>query len=111
MSRDGRSWGHAVWPMGEQDQRFYASQGWGACSTRGCDRPPTHWTNYSYVTGRAGRVSNATRRACGEHAERFAKKHGAAVLDSTPGTQREYMDRAFAMVHPAAPASSPQEKP
>lgn len=52
------------------------------CSSRGCNEPVTHWTSYRYVTGRAGRVSSATKKTCLAHAERFATKYGIEVTQA-----------------------------
>lgn len=38
--------------------------------------PATYEHSYSYVTGRAGRVSWATKLVCAEHAEQAAAKYG-----------------------------------
>jgi hypothetical protein len=40
------------------------------------EQPATHIATYSYVTGRAGRTSWASKRICDDHAAAFAKKHG-----------------------------------
>jgi len=39
-------------------------------------QPATYVATYNYVTGRAGRVSWASKRLCDDHAAKFAAKHG-----------------------------------
>lgn len=65
-----KSWGHAisVLPRGAPQRRH-------PCAAR-CDQIATHLAVYNYVTGRAGRISFASRGLCDLHAERFRAKHG-----------------------------------
>jgi hypothetical protein len=39
------------------------------------NEPATYASSYSYVTGRAGRVSWARKRICADHAVKFAAKY------------------------------------
>ena len=54
------------------------------CKTPKCRERVTHATRYSYVTGRAGRTSWASRNVCTGHAEKFAAKHGIEIADAAP---------------------------
>ena len=45
----------------------------------GCGRPCTHVCMYDYVTGRAGRVTDARRPKCEEHAQLFATRHNTPM--------------------------------
>lgn len=38
--------------------------------------PATYLATYDYITGRAGRVSSASKPICDEHAARFANRYG-----------------------------------
>lgn len=80
-----KSWGHAAGVLPE-DQRGYTVRGvWFTYWCAGkCPDPATHWTAYSYVTGRSGRVSHVTRKVCQRHAEQFATRHGIQVTDDAP---------------------------
>lgn len=77
----GNSWGHAVRRLTEDEVARYASHGW-VCTAGKCREPVTHLTEYSYVTGRAGRTSWAARKVCAAHAEKFAAKHEVEVTDA-----------------------------
>lgn len=77
------SWGREVNRLTEDQLALYARHDW-TCAAGKCKEPPTHLTTYSYVTGRAGRVSFASRRACTAHAEAFAAKHGIEITDRAP---------------------------
>jgi hypothetical protein len=77
----GSSWGHAVRRLTEDETARYVKHGW-ACASGKCREPATHFTEYSYVTGRSGRTSFSTRRACTVHAERFAAKHEIEITDA-----------------------------
>ncbi len=73
--------GHAVRRLTEQEIRLNSERGY-TCSSGKCKNPPTHATRYSYVTGRAGRVSWSEREVCTPHAEKFAAKHGIEITDA-----------------------------
>ena len=98
----GSSWGHAVRRITEDEAARYAKLGW-ACSSGKCREPTTHFTEYSYVTGRAGRTSFATRRACTAHAEAFAAKHEIQVTDAPPSrhASEDALEHAFGWAQPA----------
>lgn len=75
----GRSWGHAVrWLTAAEIDRY---DRWGErCAvSRKCEGAAVCLTAYDYVTGRAGRVSQSSRRACGDHAAAFAAKNGIEI--------------------------------
>lgn len=76
-----QSWGHAVRRLTEAQAALDALHDW-KCRTGKCGEPVTHITQYSYVTGRAGRVSFSQRRVCTGHAERFAAKHEIEIADA-----------------------------
>jgi hypothetical protein len=59
------------------------------CGTGKCCDRATHLLSYRYFAGRSGRTTEATRRACDRHAERFATQHqlviaGAPVPEPPP---------------------------
>lgn len=56
------------------------------CAGRNCDEPPRFLTNYSYVTGRAGRVTDRAQYWCDGCAERWCSKHNLALPTSSPST-------------------------
>ena len=64
------SWGHAIslLPRGAPQRRQ-------PCTAHPCDQLATHLTVYNYVTGRAGRLSWASRGVCDTHASKFRVKH------------------------------------
>lgn len=87
MSHQGsKSWGHAagVLPEADRSYRWDGEIWWLACASPRCENQVSHWTSYSYVTGRAGRVTRATRKVCEHHAEQFASKHGIPVAEEPP---------------------------
>lgn len=62
--------------------------------------PITYWATYNYITGRAGRVTQATRHYCKDCAEKHAKRHGltlpvAPATDIPDSVARGGMVRAF----------------
>jgi hypothetical protein len=87
------SWGHTLERL--SDERIAERAHAKACNC-GCRRrrlctsgrrdheaPATYLATYNYVTGRAGRVSWASKYVCDDHAAKFAAKHGidlASVL-------------------------------
>jgi len=79
VSAASRSWGHAIRPLTEQEQASNARSGRATCGTGRCTEQATHLTTYKYVTGRAGRVSSASRHVCTAHADTFAAKHDLAA--------------------------------
>ena len=74
MTKTSNSWGHAVRALTADERQARDRLDW-TCSAGKCQQAPTHVTTYQYVTGRAGRTSEAEKRVCGEHARRFAAKH------------------------------------
>ncbi len=82
----GNSWGHTLERL--SDERITEMAHAKACDC-GCRRrrlcvmgrldhqaPATYLATYNYVTGRAGRVSWASKHICDDHAAKFAAKHG-----------------------------------
>ena len=67
------SWGHAIslLPRGAPQRRHPCTAPW-------CDQLATHLTVYNYITGKAGRVSFASRGVCDDHAAKFRAKHHLA---------------------------------
>ena len=49
------------------------------CSGGLCKAPVTFLAQYDYVTGRAGRITNADKWLCEEHGRAFAARHNAKV--------------------------------
>jgi hypothetical protein len=74
MTKTSNSWGHTVRALTADERQARDRLGW-TCSAGKCQQTPTHVTTYHYVTGRAGRTTDAERHVCGEHARRFAAKH------------------------------------
>jgi hypothetical protein len=72
----------------EQDKRHGEISGqegyaWSTiCRMPKCRERATCETQYSYVTGRTGRVSWAAKVVCTGHAEKFAAKHGVEITDA-----------------------------
>lgn len=80
MTARSISWGHTVRPL--TGEEIVGAAGFGrTCSAGKCGKAPTYRAAYCYVTGRAGRTTNAVRFLCGEHADRFAARHGLDVKD------------------------------
>jgi hypothetical protein len=52
------------------------------------NEPATYVSSYNYVTGRAGRVSWASKRICAQHAEQFAAKHGIDLASVATQAER-----------------------
>ncbi len=93
----GNSWGHTLERLTDEEiaKRIHDK----ACDC-GCRRrrlctsgrrdheaPATYLATYNYVTGRAGRVSWASKYVCDDHAAKFAAKHGIR-LGQRPGAGR-----------------------
>jgi hypothetical protein len=92
------SWGHAVRRLtGDEIARAeqhdkHSAEVFGRedyaydtiCRTPKCRERVAYEIRYSYVTGRAGRVSWAAKNVCAQHAERFAAKHGIEITDAPP---------------------------
>lgn len=76
-----RSWGHEVRRLTDDEYQRHERLGWN-CSAGKCNEPVTHAATYSYVTGRAGRVSSSAHLVCTSHAERFAAKYEAGIIDA-----------------------------
>ncbi len=77
------SWGHAVNRLNGATIDRYDRFG-RQCATGKCTDLPTHATQWSYVTGRRGRVSDAVRKVCTDHGQKFAKKHSLTIGDPLP---------------------------
>ena len=58
-----------------------------SCATGKCRQDATHETAWSYVTGRAGRVSSQRRMVCDEHAAAFRAKHDLPEPEAAPGRE------------------------
>jgi hypothetical protein len=89
----GDSWGHALEQLSIQELfRLARNDAWyearygdlgyrrqGMCASgrvKTHREPATYVSSYNYATGRAGRVSWASRLLCADHAAKFAAKHG-----------------------------------
>jgi hypothetical protein len=70
------SWGHEIYQLPENEAIDFDARGY-RCGTGGriCGGIAAFFTTYRYITGRAGRVSDARKLACANHARRFAIKH------------------------------------
>jgi hypothetical protein len=99
----GRSWGHTLTPFTAEETarrddwavRWYQehpgntapdhdAEGRLLCAVSGkCRNLAAWWGTYHYVTGRAGRVSTATRAMCDSHAARWRREHGAVDREPT----------------------------
>lgn len=81
------SWGHTAYRMTDEEIAKIVGYGW-TCSCSGsrgrCDLKAEYCVEYSYVTGRAGRTSYAQKKACIEHAKKFAAKHKIEILPARP---------------------------
>lgn len=77
------SWGHGVYRLDDATIDRYDRFG-ERCATGKCTNLPTHATQWSYVTGRQGRVSDTVRKVCTTHGEKFAKKHTLTIGDPQP---------------------------
>lgn len=99
-----RSWGHSVRLLPDDEREMYARHDW-SCGSRNCNEPVTHMLGYRYVTGRAGRISSAEKRACPKHAEAFAKKYEVEMPPeaSERFTRTGYMAVSEALAGLAAP--------
>lgn len=99
------SWGHALeqlsvqrlFELARSDARTEARGGsyfYGHCKIGKYthDEPATYEHSYSYVTGRAGRVSWATKLICAVHAEKAAAKYGIDL--ATVPVQRQRVKHA-----------------
>jgi hypothetical protein len=75
----------------------------GTCrATRKCEVLATHLTEYDYVTGRSGRVSDSGKQVCQPHAEKFATKHGVTI-EPPRASAPSVMDAAVATMTPGPP--------
>ena len=82
MSAHSKSWGHTLRLLTAEEYERTNRGDYGCGMRRDgrrCGAPMTHAQRYSYVTGRAGRVSDSERAVCAEHADRFAKRWGLEV--------------------------------
>lgn len=79
-----KSWGWRTIPFTEQDSAYFARQAETAipkyrhfylCRRKGCGAAPEVFVRYSYVTGRAGRVSYQERPFCRVHGEQAVAAH------------------------------------
>jgi hypothetical protein len=81
------SWGHTAYRLTDEEIAKFVQLGW-TCSCGGprgrCDLKAEYCVEYSYVTGRAGRTSYAQKKACIEHAKKFAAKHKVEILPAQP---------------------------
>lgn len=75
MAKQSNTWGHfCAWV--DMDG---APANMRRCSVPHCQGSAEYITRYEYVTGRAGRVTDAIRYACDEHAVKFCDKHNIAI--------------------------------
>lgn len=83
-----KSWGWKVVPFTQADLDYYARQReskyvadhptsmrYYVCRKKGCGQHPSVWVQYSYVTGRAGRVSWQQKPYCQAHGEQIVADH------------------------------------
>jgi hypothetical protein len=77
------SWGHTIHRLDEATIDRYDRFG-ERCATGRCTSLPTHATQWSYITGRGGRVSNTLRSVCTVHGHKFAAKHALHIGDPQP---------------------------
>jgi hypothetical protein len=101
-----RSWGHrllAIEPRSVERARKAAEEKgyacWGTCSGPKCREFAEYTGEYRYVTGRAGRVTTASRPYCPQHAKRFAEKHELGRLPVDP--EKSAADKRAAIFHEA----------
>lgn len=87
-----KSWGHTLRAMTSAEIAHHAEQGY-FCGAGKCRKAPAWWGVYSYVTGRAGRVTTAFRPMCDQHATDWKRKNEAA--DGLPGRVPTAAERAF----------------
>lgn len=98
-----KSWGHAIRALTadelerarvrlENSKRTYAADiargqlwpiRWRWCGSPKCQEPHAWIGWYSYVTGRAGRVSQRNVYLCDAHARRFCEQHGLTLPERT----------------------------
>lgn len=72
----GRGWWRSQIVKGEDGLWRYDAHGSHVtCGHRGCNKPATHMSGYSYVTGRRGNVSVRESFHCPDHAASFAERH------------------------------------
>jgi hypothetical protein len=79
----GNSFHHNVQAISKEQRAYYTRQQF-TCSMR-CPKPVEFFAQYSYVTGRAGRVSSARRAVCAEHAAGFAERYQIPFPADPPG--------------------------
>lgn len=87
----GKAWGHTVEAMSPEQAARYRElrqqttkwRQW-ACVVPRCLRVAQYRVTYRYVTGRGGRVSQARREYCREHAALFSTRHGLTMPAEEP---------------------------
>jgi hypothetical protein len=81
------------------------------CSVARCTHEAWFTCEYSYVTGRAGRVGRQRRELCEEHAGKFARKNAidmpADPSESRPTWGEGQLDAGAVDVHLAAGGNEP----
>lgn len=92
------SWGHTAYRLGDAEmaRRSAFSTYQQTCRAPKCQELTTHVTQYSYITGRAGRASWSSRYVCTGHAEKFATKHGIEIAAVAPSREYAMQQRAAA---------------
>ena len=116
----GNSWGHTLAPLTEAElgernrwaidyaachpesplptRPDHDAEGRRLCTASGkCRNTAAWWGTYRYVTGRAGRVSTATKALCDDHAAKWRSNHGAVVLEQS-GYRGRPLDAALRQV-------------
>lgn len=70
----GTSWGHTLRRLTPTERVLNTERGW-PCRAGECAHPPAYESGYEYL-GPKGKATTARRALCGEHAGRYADKHG-----------------------------------
>lgn len=106
----GESWNHELRRIPDAERTARADKAAKHLAEFGSDRydkcvvgpvarhhvPATYRHVYSYVTGRAGRVSYATREICADHAAKVAVKYGIDLEQVVEGNRpRHASEEAF----------------
>jgi hypothetical protein len=89
------SWGHTLQRISDERRAELAHEPGCTCGCRrykSCTagrrdhlQPAAYWFTYSYVTGRAGRVSYASKLLCTDHAAKAAEKYGIDLAEAAEG--------------------------
>lgn len=66
------SWGHSLRLLKRGEEKYWFGE---KCTAPKCQNKSEFVASYKYITGKAGRVSQAEKPLCREHAHKYAVKY------------------------------------